>query len=253
MKVSAVIIACNEQEKIADAIRSVDWADEVLVVDSQSEDGTLEIAKSLGCRVIVRPWPGFAAQKQFATDAAENDWIFSLDADERVSPGLRDEILAIKNGDGPFAHGYRIPRLAYYCGKPVRHSGWYPDWQLRLFDRRKGRWKELLVHESVEMQPGATVERLGADIIHLTIDDPGQHKHMIETRYAPLAARQMLADGRRTSALRAALAGLGAFAGTFLLKLGFLDGVVGFTIARLAAYHAWLKHRRLQELRSGVD
>src|SRR5947208_5213000 len=128
MKISAVIIAGNEEAKIADAVRSVDWADEVLVVDSESTDRTREIAESLGARVIEREWPGFSAQKQFGADSAENDWIFSLDADERVSAGLKAEILAIRDADES-ADAYRIPRLAFYLGRPVRHGGWYPDWQ----------------------------------------------------------------------------------------------------------------------------
>ena len=250
MKISAVLIAGNEEQKIGDAIRSVDWADEVLVIDSESTDRTREIAEGLGARVIVRPWPVFSAQKQFGTDEAAFDWVLSLDADERISPKLRDEILAIKHAAEPSADGYKMPRLAYYMGRPIRYCGWYPDWQLRLFDRGKGRWKDVLVHESVEMQPGAVIEKLKNNIIHLTIDTPAGHREMIEKRYAPLAARQMFDDGRRTSGLRLATAAPIAFISTYFLKLGFLDGAAGYQISRFAAFHARRKHELLRDLQN---
>ena len=148
MKISAVIIAFNEERNIADAVRSVEWADEIIVVDSESTDSTREIAASLGARVVVNKWPGFSDQKQFAVDQASNDWILSLDADERISDDLRLEIDGIRN-DAPSADGYRIPRLSYYMERPIRHGGWYPDLQLRLFDRTKGRWNGAVIHESV--------------------------------------------------------------------------------------------------------
>jgi glycosyltransferase involved in cell wall biosynthesis len=250
MKISAVIIAGDEESKIADAIRSVLWADEILVVDSESTDRTREIAADLGARVIVRPWAGFSAQKQFATDSALYDWIFSLDADERVSPELRDEILHIREtSEDDLPRGFRIPRLSFYIGRPVRYSGWYPDWQLRLFDRRAGQWSEDLVHESFRLsdsRPG----RLRHDILHLTVDSIAQHRRMIGERYAPLAARQMFERGRRTSKFHVAISGPLAFISTYLLKGGFLDGLTGLRIARFAAHHASLKHKLLWEMQT---
>ncbi len=249
MKISAVIIAGNEEQKIGDAIISVDWADEVLVVDSESIDRTREIAESLGARVIVRSWPGFSTQKQFGADSAANDWIFSLDADERVSDELKREILEIKERTGePVDHGYRIPRLSYYMGRQIRHSGWYPDWQLRLFDRRHGKWNGALIHESVQMNDGTKIGRLKCDIIHLSVDSALHHHTMIGARYAPLAARQMFERGKRTSKLRILTAGWLAFISIYLVKAGFLDGMAGFCIARFAAHHAFLKHMSLAEL-----
>jgi glycosyltransferase involved in cell wall biosynthesis len=249
MQISAVIIAGNEETKIGDAIRSVQWADEILVIDSESTDRTREIAESLGARVIRRPWPGFAAQKQFGVDQSKNDWIFSLDADERVSDDLRDAITTLQKAheDGPIA-GYRIPRLSYYMDRPIRHSGWYPDWQLRLFDRKRARWSDDVIHESVKADDGAAVGELKGDIIHLSVDTPLQHHEMIGKRYAPLAARQMYDRGRRTSAFRVAVAGPMAFVSHFVLKAGFLDGFPGFCIARFAGHHAFLKHLLLWQL-----
>ncbi len=251
MKISAVIIAGNEETKVGDAIRSVDWADEVLVIDSESTDRTREIAESLGARVITRTWTGFSAQKQFAVDAASFDRIFSLDADERVSPELKDEINAIVTGsEDDIADGYRIPRLTFYMGRPIRHGGWYPDWQLRFFDRRKAHWKDVLIHESVKMDAGTVVERLKGEIIHYSIDSAAEHHRLIGERYAPFAAQQAFAKGRMTSKLKIFFAGPIAFFSTFILKAGFLDGFAGFCIARFAAHHAFLKHICLWELQN---
>lgn len=246
MKISAVIIAFNEEKNIADAITSVEWADEVLVVDSRSVDATRAIALELGAKVIERDWPGFAAQKQFAADSAKNDWILSLDADERVSPELRSEILGLEDP----ADGYRIPRLSFYMGRPIRHGGWYPDRQLRLFDRHKGRWKERKVHESVEMQDEAAVSELRGEIIHYSVENAGHHHRMIGERYAPLSAEQMFDDHRRTSPLRIASAGPAAFVRSYILKAGFFDGLPGLAIAGFAAHHAFLKHLMLWEMQN---
>lgn len=247
MKISAVIICKNEEKHIENALRSVAWADEVLVVDSGSTDSTLAIAERLGARILHRDWTGFAAQKQYAVDNATHDWIFSLDSDEVVSDELAKEIDSIKSIDSP-AHGYRISRLSYYMGRPIKHSGWYPDWQLRFFDRRKGRWKQVLIHESVEMASETRVGNLTSDIIHYSVEDASHHHRMIGERYAPLAAEQMYARGRRTTSFKTKLAGPSAFLRSYILKAGFLDGFPGYCIAKFAAHHAFLKHLLLYEM-----
>jgi glycosyltransferase involved in cell wall biosynthesis len=253
VRISAVIITYNEEKNISAALESVSWADEVVVVDSNSTDRTTEIAAQMGARVIIRDWPGFSPQKQFGADAAANDWILSLDADERVTPQLRTEIEAVK-ASGTHADGYRIPRLSIYMDREIRHSGWYPDRQLRLFDRRKGRWNGRMIHESVEMAPGAKVADLGSDILHFSVESAAHHHKMIGERYAPLGARQMFERSVTTSRFRVAAAGPVAFLRSYILKLGVLDGFPGFCIARFAAYHAYLKHLLLlemQEARAG--
>lgn len=251
MKISAVIIAFDEEEKIADAVRSVEWADEILVVDSESSDCTGEIAARLGATVIVQKWLGFSEQKQFAADNARYDWIFSLDADERVSPELKNEILRLKKfSDEKVADGYRISRLSFYMNRPIRHSGWYPDWQLRFFNRTKGSWKKVLIHESIEMNSGARIEKIRADILHYSVENAAHHHRMIGERYAPLAAAQMFERGRRTTPLKIMTAGFSAFFQTYFLKAGFLDGLAGFCIARFAAHHAFLKHLLLWEMQN---
>jgi glycosyltransferase involved in cell wall biosynthesis len=251
MLISAAIITFNEAENILAACESVAWADEVLVVDSDSTDDTREIAARCGARVMRNAWPGFSAQKQFATDAATHDWILSIDADERVSPELQSSIMALRGvGESGLADGYRVARRAFYLGRWIRGGGWYPDHQLRLFKRTRGHWRERLIHESVAMDQGARVETLAGDLLHYTIGDPAQHRHMIETRYAPLGAQQMLRDGRRTSTLQIKLAGPAAFLRSLVLKGGFRDGRAGLTIARLAARHASLKHTILYQLQT---
>lgn len=249
MKISAVIIAYNEEKNIADAINSVAWADEILVVDSESTDNTRKISETRGAKVLIKKWQGFSKQKQFAVDNAAHDWIFSLDADERVSDELKTEILQLKNAaENQLADGYKIPRLSFYMNCPIRHCGWYPDWQLRFFNRRKGKWKNVLVHESIQMQKNARVEKLKSDILHYSIENASHHHKIIGTRYAPLAARQMYEGGKRTSAFKIVAAGSTTFLQTYILKGGFLDGLAGFTISRFAAHHAFLKHLLLWEI-----
>jgi len=253
VKISAVIITFNEEQKIAQAIKSVAWANEILVVDSESTDKTREIALSLGAKVLLEKWQGFSKQKQFASASATNDWIFSLDADEIVSDELKNEILQLKDlVENKLADGYKIPRLSFYMNRPIRRGGWYPDWQMRLFNRRKGKWKDVLIHESVQMQTDARVEKLTGDILHYSVEDASHHHRMIGTRYAPLAAKQMFERGKRTSALKIASVGLTTFLQAYILKGGFLDGLPGFCIARFAAHHAFLKHLLLWEMQHAV-
>lgn len=248
VKISAVIISFNEEENIARALESVAWADETIVVDSESTDRTREIAEGLATKVLTRKWTGFSDQKQFAVDQASNDWILSLDSDEVVSDDLRSEILGLGT---PKADGFRIPRLSFYLGRAIRHSGWYPDRQLRLFDRRKGKWKKVLIHESVEMDDGTKIEELRKDLFHFSVKNASHHHRMIGERYAPLAAEQMFATGRRTSLLKLIAAAPSAFIRSYFLKLGVLDGLPGFAIASFAAHHSFLKHLLLWEMQNG--
>ncbi|MBV9958223.1 MAG: glycosyltransferase family 2 protein, partial [Acidobacteria bacterium] len=156
MKITATIITFNEAEHIRAACESVSWADEILVVDSESTDATRSIAEECGARVIERAWPGFAAQKQFAAEEATHDWVMSLDADERVTDELREAILGLKQRDeGSLADGYRIARRSFYMGRWIRGGGWYPDHQLRFYRKARGRWEGAFIHESVKMQEGA--------------------------------------------------------------------------------------------------
>jgi len=248
MKISATIITLNEQSNIKAACESVAWADEVVVVDSNSTDQTRELAEACGARVITNAWPGFGGQKQFAVEQARHEWIFSLDADERVSDELRNSIQSLRTmNESDLADGYEIARRTYYQQRWIRGGGWYPDRQLRLFKKSKGRWKERHIHESVTMNPGARVDRLAGDLLHYTSQNAAHHHRMIGERYAPLAALQMFEDGRRTSVFGVASAGPAAFIRSLILKGGLRDGFAGFTIASFAAHHAFLKHLMLWE------
>ena len=248
MKITATIIAFNEESNIQAACESVAWADEIVVVDSNSTDATRELAAASGARVITNAWPGFGAQKQFAVEQAKHEWIFSLDADERVSDELKRLIEELrKKPEGELADGYEIARRTYYQRRWIRGGGWYPDRQLRLFKKSRGRWKERHIHESVAMTNGARVEKLNGDLLHYTSPDAAHHHRMIGERYAPLAARQMFEEGRRTSMLGVASAGPAAFIRSLILKGGLRDGFAGFTIASFAAHHAFLKHLMLWE------
>jgi glycosyltransferase involved in cell wall biosynthesis len=252
MKVSAVIIACNEEAKIAKALRSVSWADEILLVDSESTDQTREIAEKLGAKVVVQKWLGFSKQKQLAVDLAENDWIFSLDADEEVSSDLIFEINAIKQFDeNDLADGYKIPRLSYYMNRPIFHCGWYPDWQLRFFNRTKGKWKEVVIHESFILE--GKVERLKGNILHQSIENAINHHRLIGERYALLAAKQMFQNGTQTSLLKLFSIGFITFFQRYFFKFGILDGFAGFCIACFSAYHNFLKHLILWELQNKIE
>ena len=251
MKVSATIITHNEADNIRAACESVSWANEILVVDSESTDETREIAAECGARVINRAWPGFAAQKQFAVDKAKHDWIFSLDADERVSDELRHSIDdLLYTNESQLADGYRIARRTFYIERWIKGGGWYPDYQLRFYNRARGRWQGAYIHESVKMQEGARVEKLTGDLLHYTGHDAAYHHRMIGERYAPLAARQMFEAGKRTSTFGIMTAGPAAFIRSYILKGGFRDRLAGFAIARFNAHHAFLKNLMLWELQN---
>lgn len=254
MKISATIITFNEEDNIRAACDSLSWADEIIVVDSQSTDQTRQIALQCGVRVITREWPGFALQKQFATDQALHDWVFSLDADERVSSELQAAIESLrKQPETKLADGYRVARRSFYQGRWIRGGGWYPDRQLRFFRRSKGHWEGKHIHESVRMDADSRVEKLKGDILHYSVQNAAHHHRMIGERYAPLAARQMHEDGRRTSIVKIATAAPLAFMRSYVLKAGFRDGLAGLSIASFAAHHAFLKHLILSEIQKKED
>src|ERR1700752_392890 len=247
MKISATIITFNEESNIRAACESLSWADEIVVVDSNSTDATRDIAMAQGARVIINEWPAFGKQKQFAVEQTVFEWILSIDADERVSDELRKSISDLRERKDALADGYLISRRTQYQGRWIRGGGWYPDRQLRLFRKESGHWKDRHIHESVEMNPGAKVEKLEGDLLHYTSQNAAHHHRMIGERYAPLAAQQMFEEGRRTSTFKVVTAGPAAFVRSLFLKGGFRDGFAGFTIAKFAAHHAFLKHLMLWE------
>lgn len=245
---SVILITKNEAANIRDCLQSVSWADEIIVVDSGSTDETADIAREMGAQVHVHPdWPGFGPQKNRALGYAGKDWIFSIDADERVTPELRAELERAMHEAS--ADGYYCPRLSQFCGKFVRHSGWYPDYVLRLFKRGAGEFSDSLVHESV-LLTGSTA-KLKNPLLHysyLTVNDV---ERKVE-HYSSAAAQQMFQSGKRASRLRATLSAGWAFVRTYIVRLGVLDGSAGWNIARMNARTTYLKYRKLEELRAMI-
>ena len=244
VKLTVTVITLNEAENIGPALESVSWADEIIVVDSHSTDDTAAVARRYASRVEVRDWPGYSAQKNYAAEMASNDWILSIDADERVTPELAAEIRALAAGT-PQARGYRIPRVTWYLGRWIRGTDWYPDYQLRLYDRRAGRWNGRAVHESVSLDGAPGVLR--HDLQHHAYRDISEHLATID-RYTTLAAGQWLAEGRRTSAAGAVAHAGFAFLRNYVLRRGFMDGSAGLIVSALNAYYVFLKLAKLWEL-----
>jgi glycosyltransferase involved in cell wall biosynthesis len=238
MLITATIVTLNEERNLPRALESLTCVDEIVVVDSGSTDRTVEIAKAYGARVIEQKWLGYAAQKNFAASAAAHDWILAIDADESISELLQAEIMALRQSAPPVA-GFRFPRRAQYFGGWIHHSGWYPDAKIRLYDRRHGRWVGDYVHESVRVD-GAPGDLTG-DLHHFTCASLEEHRRTME-RYTTLAAEEMRAQGRRSSALRLLLSPPATFLKTYLLQQGFRDGYRGYLIAKMAARYVYLKH-----------
>jgi glycosyltransferase involved in cell wall biosynthesis len=247
MKITATVITLNEEHNIADALDSLSWADEIIVVDSESTDRTVEIARGFTDRVFVRPWPGYSAQKNFAAEQAANDWIFSLDADERVSKELALEVQRLKAGAEPDSAGFELSRLTFYLGRWIKYSGWSPDFKRRLYDRKRARWRGDFVHETLEVD--GKVERLSGELLHYTVRDASEH-HLRMDRYTTLGAEQAYSKGKRASVLSLLISPAVVFLRSYVLKLGLLDGIPGLAIARFAAHYEFLKNLKLWEMRT---
>jgi glycosyltransferase involved in cell wall biosynthesis len=245
---SATIITHNESANIARVIRSLSCADEIVVIDSNSTDDTREIAAGLGARVINHAFEGFAAQKNFSSEQAQYDWILSLDADEELDDKAQAALVEWKRSE-PSAAGYQFARRAQYLGRWILHSGWYPDFKLRLFDRRRGSWQGAFVHESVVVN--GPVATLPGEILHYTCNSIEEHRQRIEF-YTDLAAKEMFERNERVSLLRRALAPPWIFLNTYLLRLGILDGPQGYLIAKMAARYVRRKYAKLEEMQKTV-
>src|SRR3954452_18760682 len=226
MKISATIITFNEERNIARVIESLRCCDEILVLDSGSNDRTVEIATKLGARVVEASWNGYAAQKNIAAELASNDWILSLDADESLSEALEAEIWHIKKS-GPEFDGYTVPRLAQYLGRWILHSGWHPDRKVRFFDRRKAKWVGTFVHESVMVE--GRVGPLRSNLLHFTCNSLSEHLRSMD-RYTTLAAEQIVSQGKQVGPKHLLLDPAWTFFRTYFLRRGFQDGLEGLTI-----------------------
>jgi glycosyltransferase involved in cell wall biosynthesis len=241
---SVCLITSNEEDNLPRVLNSVQGvADEIVVLDCGSKDRTVEVARGGGARVITRAWTDFADQKNAVAAAASHDWILSLDADEELSPELRAALLEWKKKDPEFAV-YEFARRTWYLGAWVKHTGWYPDFQRRLFRRDAAQFSGI-IHESLrfEGKPG----RLDGDLLHYTVRSFEEHERKVES-YTTLAARQMYTAGKRNWRAAMWLATPWSFFHNFVLGLGFLDGHRGWLISRMAARGTWLKFKKLGKL-----
>lgn len=238
-QLSVIIITCNEQSNIRACIESVGFADEVIVLDSGSTDDTIALAKAAGATVhVAQDWPGFGPQKNRALALAQHPWVLSLDADERVSPALAKEIRQAI--DGQSSQAFEIPRLTQFCGQWIRHCGWTPDRVLRLFQRGAARFSDDLVHERVIVD-GAVAARLNTPLLHFSYPTHAHYWRKLE-QYSQAWAQQRSALGQRTSMVRAAAAGVVAFVRSYVFRLGFMDGAMGFAVCTMQAQAAFGKY-----------
>ncbi len=241
---SVILIVQNEEKNLRACLESVTWADEIVVVDGGSTDATVEIAREFTEHVYLNPWPGFAAQKQFALDQASREWVLSIDADERIPPELRDEILAVLSADSDKFSGYEIPRLSTFLGKFIYHSGWYPGYQLRLFQREKTRLSEVQVHEGFIVD--GEIGRLTHHMLHFT------HQSLAESfdrlnRYSSLEARDR-AGRKKVRWWDVLTHPAAAFFNKFIALRGYRDGMHGFVLAVVTAMVKMALYLKIWEL-----
>jgi glycosyltransferase involved in cell wall biosynthesis len=243
--ITATVITKNEADSIADALKSLAWADEIIVVDAESTDETVKIARQFTDRVYVRAWKGYVDQKNHAASLAKHDWIFSLDADERVTEELSAEIRQLLKSE-PRVRGYRMPRVSFYLGRWMRTTDMYPDYQLRLYDRRHAEWDGLHVHESVKVKTGPS-GYLNGELQHYPYKDLSEHLIRMD-HYTTLAARQMFEKGKRATRLELLFHPPIAFVRNYIVKAGIRDGKAGLIISLVNSYYVMLKFAKLWEL-----
>jgi len=248
LPLSVVLITRNAAAQLPECLASVAFADEVLVVDSGSEDGTPAVAARYGARVIDKEWLGFGRQKQFAVEQAAHDWVLCLDADERVSPELAASV--VRALPAPAAPAYRMARCNRFLGRWLRHGEGYPDWSLRLFDRRHARWSDDAVHERVVPDAGTDVATLEGDLLHESAEDLARYLEK-QNRYTSLAAAELHRSGRRTGIAQMALSPLLRFVKFYVLRLGFLDGMAGLVHISIGCMNSFMKYAKLMELQRG--
>ncbi len=242
---SLVVITKNAATQLSACIASVPFAAEVLVVDSGSSDNTVALAQSLGARVIFQEWLGYGRQKQYAVEQASHDWVLCLDADEQLTPLLAASIQACLQQ--PACSAYRFPRSNRFMGRYLRHGEGYPDWSLRLFDRRQARWSFDPVHEKVLLQEGAACGKLAGDLLHDSAETLDGYLKK-QNQYTTLAAERAFAMGKRASALHLLLSPLFRFFRFYVLRQGFRDGLPGLIHIAMGCFNSFCKYAKLREL-----
>ena len=244
--ISAAIITLNEERNIGRCIESLKGCvDEIVVLDSLSTDRTDEICKAAGVRFIQHEWMGYSASKNFLNEQTTCEYIFSIDADEALDPEMQRELVRLKQ-EG-LTGAYSVNRITNYCGKWIRHSGWFPDMKVRIFPKGKAIWTGDLVHEELELKEGIEVKQLGGLLEHYSYYDFRQHRERAD-KYSALTAKKYAEQGTRCGPLKPFLSGVGRFVSMYFFKLGFLDGRMGFMIAWISAQSNIFKYRELRRL-----
>ncbi len=241
---SVTIITLNEENNLRRCLESVAFADEIIVLDSGSEDHTLPIAREFTDKVFQEPWQGFARQKNLAQDKAQGHWILNVDADERVTSELKEEILSVIQR-GPSFAGFKIPRKNFFCGQWIRHGGWYPNYQLRLYLKNAGSFAQREVHEQVEVN--GRLGTLKAPLEHYTYDSISDYLKRMD-RYSDLSARQYMQEGKKISWAEILFRTKFTFFKMWVLQRGLLDGSNGLILAILYSYYTFVKYSKLKEI-----
>lgn len=244
-QLSATIICKDEVEKIRGALESVRFCDEVIVVDSGSSDGTIEICLELADSVIKKSWPGYVAQQNFALSMAQGEWVLSIDADERATPELAAEIQKVLL-QNPKENGFSVTRHVHYLGRWIDHGGWFPEPRIRLFRRLHGRWEGVDPHYDVKLAEGV-LGQLSGEIVHFTYDDMADHVNTMN-RFTTILAGEHHARGRRFSWISLIARPPMEFIKKYFLKKGFMDGPQGFFVAALSSFYVFLKIAKLWEV-----
>ena len=246
IKLSALIITFNEERNIDRCLKSLAGiSDEIIVVDSGSTDRTEEICRKYNASFIMHPFKGHIEQKNFAVSQSTSEYILSLDADEELSPELRESILSIKKSGE--MDGYSFNRLTNYCGQWIRHSGWYPDKKLRLFKKSKGHWGGINPHDKYQLDDHNSSGFLKGDLLHFSYYSIGEHLDQVN-RFTEISARMANESGVRSSLLKIIMKPLARFIRDYFFHLGFLDGYYGFVICKISAHASFIKYVKLYEL-----
>jgi (heptosyl)LPS beta-1,4-glucosyltransferase len=245
MRISATIIVRNEETNIAEVCETVAWADEIVVVDSDSTDKTVEIAKKFTDKIFNREFRGYKDKHEFADAQATGDWIFWIDADERVSDELQNSITNLRNkAESELADGYKISRKTFFMNRWIRHCGWSPDYQMRLYRKSKSYWDGVAPHQTARVD--GRVETLDGELLHYTKRNLSEYHRVLDS-YATLAAEQLAAEGKTVGAFSIFSSSVAAFFRTYILKRGFSDGVPGLMISMFTAYGVFLKYAKVWE------
>jgi len=244
--ITGLVLTHNEEDFIEECLTSIVWVDQIIVIDSESSDRTVEICRKFTDKIFIRPFDDFANQRNYGLEKIKTDWVLVIDADERVSKELKNEI--IKTISNSSFEGYMIPRKNIFLNKWIKHGGWYPDYALRLFKNNKSRYTGK-VHEHIRIE--GTIGKLKQDLIHFTYRNIAHYLSKMN-KYTTLWAAERHSQGRRTNFLWILLRPSLEFAKVYLAKWGFLSGAQGFIIARLSAYYQFLKYSKLWELQKKI-